>query len=210
MEGISLGWNCESASKGVEEGLRKRKGDGYTTCPFDECVTNYKGILECLKDDFRSFCDPSYLKLIVAPYSTGGIVKGERLLFHTKYQFIFNHESPDHANLYQTQGWSGGKDHYIRNNYELFIERYSRRIDNFKRYMENNTICFILGNFDNTCEELDTVLKTHYPSLLYRIIHFSPNCTVSLFNEHHKLMTIDLPNALNLLNECANSLTEDR
>ena len=38
--GISLGWNCNSASYGVDNGIRKRKIDGYMTCPFDEMVTN--------------------------------------------------------------------------------------------------------------------------------------------------------------------------
>ena len=51
-EGISLGQNCHSAIVGVSMGLRKTKQNGYKTCPFDEMVTNYKGIIECIKDDF--------------------------------------------------------------------------------------------------------------------------------------------------------------
>ena len=33
--GISLGWNCSSASYDVNNGYRKCKNDGYKTCPFD-------------------------------------------------------------------------------------------------------------------------------------------------------------------------------
>ena len=35
-EGISLGWNCESANYGVANGIRSTKQNGYKTCPFDE------------------------------------------------------------------------------------------------------------------------------------------------------------------------------
>ena len=66
-EGISLGWNCDSASVGVSTGLRKTKQNGYKTCPFDEMITNYKGIIECIKDDFEFLCDIKYLKLIKIP-----------------------------------------------------------------------------------------------------------------------------------------------
>jgi hypothetical protein len=54
---ISLGWNCNSAIYGVENSIRKTKKEGYLTCPFDEMVTNYKGIIECIKDDFEFLCD---------------------------------------------------------------------------------------------------------------------------------------------------------
>jgi hypothetical protein len=63
-EAISLGWNCHSASTGVYMGLRKTKQNGYKTCPFDEMVTNYEGIIECIKDDFKYLCDIEYLELI--------------------------------------------------------------------------------------------------------------------------------------------------
>ena len=57
IEAISLGWNCESAVKGVSMGIRNKKANGYTTCPFDECITNYNGVIECLKDDFKYFVE---------------------------------------------------------------------------------------------------------------------------------------------------------
>lgn len=66
-EGISLGWNCHSAVVGASIGLRKTKQNGYKTCPFDEMITNYKGIIECIKDDFEFFCDIKYLELIKIP-----------------------------------------------------------------------------------------------------------------------------------------------
>jgi hypothetical protein len=60
QEGISLGWNCDSAKIGVEMGIRNTKLNGYKTCPFDKIVTNYRGIIDCIMDDFQYLCDTRY------------------------------------------------------------------------------------------------------------------------------------------------------
>jgi hypothetical protein len=187
MEGISLGWNCESAIKGVEMGIRKRKSDGYQTCPFDECLTNYDGIILCLQEDFRYFCDPHYLKLLTVPFSTGGIVRGETLIYHARYHFLFNHESPGHGNLYLTQNWSGGKNHYIDNGFEKFIERYTRRIHHFREYLRSS-VHFIIGTFLPNINELEDVLNKTYPTLEFQIYHYRPSVDEKMFYEHQYLM----------------------
>jgi len=189
-EAISLGWNCEAANRGAETGIRKRKADGYLTCPFDECLTNYEGVLLCIKEDFKYFCDQSYLEVIEAPFTVGGIYKHERLVYNTRYKFIFNHESPDHANLYITQNWAGGKNHYIDNNFELFIERYNRRINNFRHYVQNNSITFIIGKLDPDVSELDKVIKEVYPNLVFNIYYFVPKVSAEDVNGHHHLMDV--------------------
>jgi len=186
--GISLGWNCESAGKGVELGIRGVKANGYQTCPFDECITNYRGIIQCIKEDFKYFCDPSYLAIIPAKFSTGGIVKSEPLIYNMRYGFIFNHESPEHAELYRIQNWPGGKNHYIRNDFELFIDRYQRRINNFRNYVKNNSVHFILGKFDKDIDELSEIIKGAYPTIQYRIFVYTPSVPIKLFEEHHELM----------------------
>ena len=164
--GISLGMKCDSAVWGVSNGLRDTKENGYKTCPFDEMMTNYPGLIECLKDDFKYFCDPEYLILIET--SVGP------LIYNTKYRFAFNHESPGHADLYITQNWPEGKDHFINNNYAHFITRYSKRINSFRNYLKNpnNYISFILQRYNTyqiNLSELRDVLKIHYPHLRYYI-----------------------------------------
>ena len=62
--GISLGMKCDSAIWGVKNKIRDTKLNGYQTCPFDEMISNLPGIIECLRDDFKYFCDPEYLCLI--------------------------------------------------------------------------------------------------------------------------------------------------
>jgi hypothetical protein len=176
-EGISLGWNCTSAIKGVAMGLRSIKANGYKTCPFDEMITNYRGIIECIKDDFEPLCDPQYLELMKIPkesklLNTNG--DGDTVIYHTKYKFIFNHESPGHANLFAKQKWAKGINHFTANNYEEFIIRYQRRIANIKELLNSNKkITFILTRPDTVLEdigELRDVITKKYPRLRFEVV----------------------------------------
>jgi len=44
------------------------------------------------------------------------------------------------------EGWPGNdKYHFTKNNFKMFIERYNRRIQNFKKYInDNDNIIFII------------------------------------------------------------------
>lgn len=164
--GISLGMKCDSAVWGVANGLRGTKENGYNTCPFDEMLNNYPGLIECLKDDFKYFCDTNYLTLL---NTSNGV-----FIYNTKYRFVFNHESPGHADLYITQKWPEGKNHFINNNFSHFISRYTKRIQNFRRYLNNpnHYISFILQRYNTyqiNLTDLRDALKIHYPNLRYYI-----------------------------------------
>jgi hypothetical protein len=193
--GISIGWNCQSATIGVKLGIRKKKNQGYNTCPFDQCITNYNGIIRCIEEDFLYFTDSNYLEIIEAPYSTGGIKKGEKLLYNTRYKFIFNHESPGHGNLYSIQKWKGGLNHFIDNDYYHFKERYNKRIQNFRNYMDNrNNITFILTIFqtdENACIRFNNLISKVYPSLNFNVKLLHPNDTKICVYEHMKLCKLD-------------------
>jgi len=163
--GISLGNVCYSAQWGVDSNIRKTKDQGYNTCPFDLMVSNYKGIIECIYNDFQDFYNPSYLVL------------NENGIFNVKYNFGFNHESPEHANLHLHENWPEGKMHFVNNNYKNFIERYLKRIENFYNYIldPNNFIIFIIQftydtNPNNDCAELRQAIAYKYPNLKYSII----------------------------------------
>ena len=164
--GISLGFTCDSAVWGVEQGLREKKENGYKTCPFDEMLSNYPGLIECLKDDFKYFCDPDYLTIIETTCGP--------FIYNTKYKFAFNHESPGHDDLYLTQKWPEGINHFINNNFAHFIERYKNRIKSFRDYLSNsnNYISFILQRYNTyqiDLQDLRNVLKECYPNLRYYI-----------------------------------------
>ena len=173
--GISLGNVCYSALWATQNNIRKLKQNGYKTCPFDLMVSNYDGIIKCIKDDFKYFCDPTYLKL-----NNSGI-------YNVYYNFGFNHESPNHKvethdkYLYEIEKWPEGKDHFVNNNFKHFIDRYNTRINSFRDYLTNpnNTITFVIQFVyspqpDKNLNELRSALKIKYPILKYRIIILKP------------------------------------
>ena len=100
--GISLGWRCRSSIHGVDLGLTPKKTDGYQRCPFDLMVSNYTGVVDCINDGFDDLYNPKYLQL-------NTMLKGEQMIYHTKYKFLFNHESPNY-DVHITRNWEGGKE----------------------------------------------------------------------------------------------------
>ena len=171
-EGISLGWNCSAAQDGLKLGLRDTKQNGYKTCPFDMMVTNYIGVCKCIEDDFKFFCDPNYLELRPAPIMSPHIpnqIDNEMWVFNSYYNFFFNHESPYHGKLYLNEQWSS-PNHFVENNFQRFIERYERRINNFRTYMaESELINFILWRYNSSPTELLEIIKRKYPNLKFKI-----------------------------------------
>jgi len=170
-EALSIGWNCNSAVVGVSTGLRSKRCNGYKTCPFDTMFTNYGGVVQCFEDDFKYFCDTEYLQIIQMPstcqhFSTNG--EGNMLIYNTKYNFLFNHESP-HKDHYINECWEKGINHFVMNNYEEFINRYSRRIRNVRELLKSGKhITFILTRPETDLvdiPELVHVIKSKYPSL---------------------------------------------
>ena len=195
MEGVSIGWNCNSATAGVSLGFRKTKANGYKTCPFDEMITNFDGIIECINDDFKYLCDSNYLEIIqISPESTflNTHKDGDRVIYNTKYKFIFNHESPGHADLYKSQEWKNGINHFVLNDFEELKTRYNRRINNFKELVNSgNFIKFILTRPDTKETDLDILKSTihkKYPNLNFDIVSLS--CDKKIYEEHLTLMNV--------------------
>jgi len=159
-------------------------------------ITNYKGMIECINDDFEFLCDTKYLELIkISPTSkwlnTNG--DGDVVIYHTKYKFIFNHESPGHANLFVHQKWPKGVNHYIMNDYEELINRYTRRIQNMKDLLNSkNEITFILTRPQTQLGDvgkLNEVIKNKYPSLHFNFVFL--DFDKYAFYDHLRLMKID-------------------
>jgi Putative papain-like cysteine peptidase (DUF1796) len=189
--GISLGWNCHSAQYGVKSGIRKRKSDGYATCPFDEMVSNYPGVVECIDDGLDALYDTQFLSVKKMPPSRW--LNNENIVYHSKYKFLFNHESPGHADLYNKQEWSGGMNHFVSNNFEKFVERYHRRVQSLKTYLTcGKHVIFILTRYNTTIDDvsdLHTVISKRYPKLVYDIkIQDYPK---AIMCEHMSLMGLN-------------------
>lgn len=197
MESISLGWNCDSAQWGQSVKIRKTKAEGYKTCPFDLILSNYRGIIDCIKDDFKYFCDINYLEIKKIPKESK-LLPDEELIYNTKYNFMFNHESPGHGGLYITQEWSKGINHFVLNNYEEFIIRYNRRIQNFRDYLNSGKkINFIIHrprvnpNVNEILELYETITNK-YPNLNYEIILLEPSNKQAYIDHHSILMNFTI------------------
>jgi hypothetical protein len=183
--GISLGWRCQAAAIGAQLELRKKRIDGYKTCPFDIMVSNYIGMCKCIEDDFKYFCDPEYLVLKQEPQHVGKYFRGQTRdqmwIYNTYYNFTFNHESPGHGKIYLNENWPGGINHYVNNNFEKFIERYTDRINNFRNYLKNyKNINFLLLRYNGIPYELIDILKNKYPETNFKIY-----VAVNLPDERH-------------------------
>ena len=188
--GISLGWNCSAAQDGLRLGLRDVKSNGYKTSAFDMMVSNYIGMCKCIEDDFKYFCDPEYLELRDAPDMTMHFPNqkgGEQWIYNTYYNFVFNHESPYHGNLYLNERWDG-PFHFVDNNFKNFIERYDTRIDAFRKYIQSGDfINFVLWRYNAIPYELESIIKKKHPNLEFRInsiVDFGPHTMNSLSHKN--------------------------
>ena len=194
--GISLGWNCDTTMWGLSTKIRPNKEGGYKSCPFDLMFTNYKGIIDCLNDDFKYFCDINYLQIKKIPKESK-LLPDEDLIYNTKLYFVFSRKSPGYENLYIHQNWSKGINHFVLNNYEEFINRYNRRIQNFRDYLNSGIkIIFIIHkpylNMDlDGIKELSDTINKKYPNLNYQIAYLDYD--KKMFYEYHKiLMNVDI------------------
>lgn len=185
MPAISLGHNCRAAMIGVQLGIRDTKANGYKTCPFDEMNSTYEGMAMCIAEDFAHFTNPEYLRLIEHPTECP-YYPGETLLYNTRYGFIFNHESPGHADLYKTQAWPGGKTHYIDDSFKYFRERYDRRIANFRSYCSSGNVTLLISSHPRSFDGLLAILRTRYPLTTFKVHRFDID-NISSWNYHEKL-----------------------
>lgn len=173
---ISLGWDYNPSIYNINNNLRSKKFEGYKTCPFDWMITNYDGIVECIKDDFKFLCSPEYLKVITITdkFYHLNFPINSTIIINTKYKFILNHESSGHGTVYLDEKWPKGKYHFEMNNFEELIKRYNRRINNFRYYMTNNyEVTFIISKVNNnneTNKELENILRDRYPNTIFNFI----------------------------------------
>jgi hypothetical protein len=72
----------------------------------------------------------------------------------------------------------------------LFIERYKRRIENFRRYLDTDSlVIFIIGNYNSDLSELKNIISEKYHSLHFEILHYIPKMDdFEIFDTLMKLM----------------------
>ena len=163
---ISLGFNCSPAII-RKNNFNQSKNRGYQTCPFDLCVTPMKGLCDCIEEDFGNFFDLRF---------EGGVIMNS-------YNMWFNHESPLNHKIYKELG---PDTFFMDNNYEKFMERYQKRIDNFRNYMKSgDDILFLLNNPHDKVDRLIQILCDRYPECNFQLAVISdPTYENGLFYKH--------------------------
>lgn len=176
---VSLGVDCFPRIMAKKFGYLKGKEDGGLTLPFDLAFHEYNMILELLQNDFAGYTDPENLFI-----NENGYIQ------HQYYKTVFNHES---ENPEQTV-------HFMKNNGEEFVKRYSKRINNFYQTMRsNNKFVFVL-HYNKYPLELVDLIKTKWPDKEFLIItlntpyatEFHHNYPTNIEVEHNNFMFFTL------------------
>ena len=166
---ISLGFDCMSSIHSTTKKWKKTRAEGYNTCVFDLMLSNYSGVIAAIREDFKGLTDPENLVLKT-------VYNGEEWIFNTKYRFFFNHESNSKGVLIKEP--REDPYFYIKNNYEKFIERYERRIQNFRDYLNGEWFIEFVMNFPiYQVPELIETIKEVYPNLKFRIVLLNMSLT---------------------------------
>lgn len=117
---ISLGTNCYFRMILSKYGLKARRKDGELSYPFDLVKTQIDSILNFLKTDFEDFFEN-------IEYS-----EADKIFIDRKYHSLFSH------------------DKFKSSEKGLFINRYIKRINNFKNlFKQNNRLLFCSVIFDD-------------------------------------------------------------
>jgi len=170
---ISIGCQC-SPRIYIKNALQLSKKQGYDSCPFDLCMTPYQALYDCLQTDFQHFFDD--LHLVEGDNADGDRSHCGRGLenIRNKYGMTFNHEGSTHSHLFS----NGTNDDlfYIRDDFLEFKKRYTTRIANFHKYIEENEeIILIHSLFPGICEVADleaicNILRERYPTKQFRYL----------------------------------------
>ena len=160
---ISLGYNCTPRTY-MKESLRISKRKGYLSCPFDLCITPFDGLYHCIETNFEYFFKE--LKLVDGSNATGDrslCGSGNKNIVNS-YSMIFNHEGSTHSHLFR-EG-KNDDEFYIRNDFEGFKKRYSKRIENFYNNINSsNFIYFICHEYTREqTDKLLILLKDKFPN----------------------------------------------
>ena len=154
---IPIGLNCQPRFYATQLNIKKKKKEGELSYPFDLCLSNYNGIVNTIKNEFKDFVNPFFLTI------------NNNYIEHKLYHNIFNHET----NI-----------SFSENNFELFCDLYIKRINNWKFSIQNaikkeKPILFVFNSYtDINITDLEEALHTKYEHLHFHIL-------VIIFSEEH-------------------------
>ena len=149
---VSLGSGCLPRTVPTRQGYKHTKAQGEMTLPFDLALHRYEGLLRIITSNFNDYCNPTAFTIVRDQQL------GVDFIEHEGYQVRFVHESLD-----------GNLEIYAAARFGKLITRYQRRIENFRRCLEDNDILFI-AEYETYPIDLNQAIKTAFPDLRYRLL----------------------------------------
>ena len=171
---VSLGLDCMPRVMATKFGFKARKMQGELSMPFDLVATSYDGLVLAIGERLCRFLDKTEL-----------FVNESAKLAHRSYQIHFNHESKDLLN-------------YIINDYDKWMDVFSRRVTAFQDALAAESVVFILHYNGNPTELVDAI-RNAYPALQFTILVISTpkpsihNRQESVAGQHFVREIIPLP-----------------
>lgn len=145
---VSLGCNCMSRTIPTRWGLKLPKIMGELSHPFDLSVHPYRAVCQVIKNDFKDYLNPLFLK-----QNQDGIPKNQ------KYRIVFNHE----------------KDScFTENNFTPLIKTYEARIKNF--YHDTNKYPILFLHFSHPQQnifpiELAQIIHEKFKNIYHKFLY---------------------------------------
>lgn len=149
---VSLGSGCLPRTVPTRQGYIRTKAQGELTVPFDLALHRYEGVCRIIATDFHDYCNPEAFTIVRDDQFDVDFIE------HKDLHVRFVHESV-HGNL----------EIYAAAGFAKLIARYQRRIENFRRCLEDNDILFI-AEYETYPIELNQALKTAFPDLRYKLL----------------------------------------
>ncbi|MEO0684177.1 MAG: DUF1796 family putative cysteine peptidase, partial [Cyanobacteria bacterium J06649_11] len=173
---VSLGEDCLPRVISTRWGLKAIRAHGELSCPFDLSVHSYRTICELIENDFSGYLSPQNLET----QSNSKVHFGIPFVRNKKDDCIFNHERGAY--------WS-------QNNFQAFVKRYEKRIENFYQYIDNESVLFVLhdrkGLYDG---RLFSILETRFNAADFKLLVLNTSGkTLSFQTVRDREIIVDLP-----------------
>ena len=162
---VSLGCHCFPRVCSAMLGLKKRRSEGEPSGPFDFGLFPMPMVRHMIESDFEGMTDPA--NLLVRPD-----VFGPPVFCDKRYPIgSYAHEMPPVTDI-----------DFVGDNFRLFIERYNRRINNFRTVMQTKAQVLLFMCATNLVppwynpisyadfEAIYTTLQKRYPNTALRLV----------------------------------------
>ena len=181
---ISIGPDCDPRLY-LRQPLGLSKAKGYLSCPFDLGYSTENAVLSHFRNRFTDFFDglhmldecPVACRTCPTPFRRNMLRVG---IIANGSGVVFEHESPTHATLFPDG--RNDTEYYSRNGFERLIARYTRRIENLYKVIEDNShVVLVRGDprsdfssflrfAPSAARELEGILRSQYPDKTFKVL----------------------------------------